>query len=200
MKIMPSLGLAAYVFTAACSGGGGGGVAIAPSYAELQQKNFEISNALNMMPGADDMPGSELPDSGGAKYAGVMSLIAAPTVILAGTMTLEADFGLERISGSATNFRDQNNTAFAGTLDILEGDVSVGNPNQALPTFVPVILGTLTSDTTTAAILGSLRGDFYGTDGNPAFVAGTISGTANVNGVLNNLTGTGFIAERTETN
>ena len=197
MKIMPCLGLTACIFTAACGGSGG---ATALSYAELQQEYFEISNALNTMPGADDMPGSELPDTGGANYAGVMAFIASPTLTLAGMMTLEADFAAERISGSATNFRDQNETAYDGTLDILEDDVSVGNPNQDLPTFVPVFMGSLTSDTTTVGVLGSLRGDFYGTDGNPAFAAGTMSGTANVNGALNNLTGTGFIAERTEIN
>jgi len=90
------------MFAAACGGGGGGAIAL--SYAELQQENLDISNALNMMPGADDMPGSELPETGGAEYAGVMAFTASPTLILAGMTTLDVDFAAERISGSAANF------------------------------------------------------------------------------------------------
>ena len=192
---MSCIGLTACVFTAACGGSGGANVL---SFAEMQQKNIDVLNILRTTPGVVDMTGTDLPETGDAKFAGVMVFTASPTLTLAGITVLSSDFAAERIHGSALAFRDQNETAYNGTLVIAESDIDVGNANQADPTFSTGITGTLTSDATTIGVVGNLEGDFYGTDENPTFVRGTISGTANVNGVVNTLTDAGFIAERSE--
>lgn len=197
MKIMPCLGLTACVFTAACGGSGGGGSDVL-SFAELEQKNIDVIEILNNTPGAEDLPGTDLPDTGGAKYAGVMVFTASPTLRLAGITVVEAFFGAGRVQGTAEAFRDQNEAAYRGSLDIANSAIDAENAAQGAPSFTPDITGTLRSDANTVVIDGNLEGDFYGAVNDPTFVTGTISGTATVNGDVNTLTETGFIAERDE--
>lgn len=142
-----------------------------------------------------------IPTSGAAVYDGYLSGTLANsddglTNTVIGDMSLVVGFTSSSvtISGSASNFRDEDDVVMAGSLTFSDGSLDrSGDPNSDV-TLTLAANGTLTDvDANTLVFGAQLEGDMLGTNYNA--VGGEVLGRVIHNGTSQNFDGT-FIAER----
>lgn len=117
-----------------------------------------------------------LPPSGSADYAGFIG-IETDDVQTIGELELTADFsGAGSISGSATNFVNDDSGSYSGTLTVSNGVIDrAADLNNFDYTFNADIDGTLTSGGDDFVVSGLMEGDFIGND--HEFIGGDVTGT-----------------------
>ena len=111
----------------------------------------------------------DMPTTGTGTYRGVAGFAAGngnygpamSDATLVAQAELNADFGAGKISGDLTNFRDDQNQAIAGRVQIRDGHrtgPSANTYNDA------VVVGSLTLDGTPSEVRGRMDSQFRGAD------------------------------------
>jgi hypothetical protein len=130
MDFRDGLRAAAVAGMALCVAGcGGSSTGSAPSFQELGERFIELDDAASGQPLTADMP-----VSGTARYFGrggflIAESLAEPAgpeeieTFAFGRVELTADFSNSRVSGSMTDFRDQNDAQLPGTLNVSSGPI-----------------------------------------------------------------------------
>ena len=134
---------------------------------------------------------ANLPATGSAKYTGVMRLITelhAQPAQLAGSLSMNVDFGGGSVSGSANGFKDDLNNAFSGKLVISNGIIDRDADPDWEYRFFADIDGTLDGAGTDLVISADLYGDFHGPQGES--IAGGLAGRPSGQAVGDYLYGT----------
>jgi hypothetical protein len=207
MKLDPKLLIAAVAVSllAACGGGGDDdddGSSLPPptsnSFADLEAAasamagNYIDLVSGDLLPGVSRTDAIALPASGSATYNGYVGGEIAGGPLdgnaLIGELALTTEFnGVNSgaITGSATNFYDQTNTGYGGTLTV-SGTTS---PTSAINQLAADMAGTLTAGSSSYGVDVLLDGDFIGTA--PDTVGGLADGD-----VAGGLFTGAFIAER----
>ncbi|MFC0281383.1 transferrin-binding protein-like solute binding protein [Falsigemmobacter intermedius] len=151
-------------FLAACGGSGGGSQA---SFSTMESRGTALIEKLE---GQSATPVSAMPSAGSATYSGIAGF--APSIYdeveVLSEASLTANFASSTIAGNLTNFRDYQNTAIPGSVNIHSGVIS-GNE------FGADLTGSLTVDGRASAVDGSMAGAFVGA--NAGGVVGLIEGT-----------------------
>ena len=143
-----------------------------------------------------DIPSSGTATFEGYAYGTLDDQSDTVTDSLIGDLTVTVSFGNNNtlLTGSITNFTDENDDALTGTISLTDGNFDrSGNPS-ADPTIGVTISGEIVDNQSqTLSINGRLEGDFLSS--NAAAMGGELLGTVSVNGERQNIDG-GFIAER----
>jgi hypothetical protein len=208
MKFDPKL-LVAAVAVSALAGCGGGDdddddstTPLPPptvnSFADLEAAAFAMAGKYidpvtgDILPGVVRTDAIALPASGSATYNGYVGGDIAGGALdgntLIGELALTTEFnGVNSgaITGSATNFFDQTNTGYAGTLNV----TGTTNPTSAINQLAADMAGTLTAGSSSYGVDVLLDGDYLGTS--PDAVGGLADGD-----VAGGLFTGAFIAER----
>jgi hypothetical protein len=95
---------------------------------------------------------------------------------MSGAVTLSTVFSANSLSGNASNFMDDKNSAMSGTLTITGGILDRGVDTSVSPVFSANIDGTLSGGGDNFQINGDLAGSFLGSSN--LGVSGIISGFA----------------------
>ena len=148
----------------------------AATYSDLSAQDAALHAQWD---GAGYTPPSGLPLSGAASYAGVIGLqteTVSADLALSGVLRLDVNFLAGSLSGSATSFVDQNDTAYGGTLTIANGVLDrTADPVTGF-TFSATVSGAISGGGENFAITADLNGDFLGPAHNA--VTGPIAGSA----------------------
>ncbi len=176
-KTVVSFGLV--VTLAACGGSStGGGTNPSASFADIAAGGLALADEIATIPYTDP---TTLPAQGSASYDGFIGVDVGNAATVAGDLTLNANFGSDQVSGSASNFFDEAENAYGGTLDITQGTVDRGADTRFDFTFTADLTGDLTdTDGAVIEVDADIEGDFTGTD--YQYVEGFVSGTATVDG------------------
>ena len=181
-----SLHLLLLLALTACGGGGDEAVSVPPvDYAGYQAQWAILQAAWTGVTITDP---TTLPISGTAVLGGVMNMTAQSTTGLrdmSGTVTLSTVFSTNSLSGNASNFIDDKNSAMSGILAITGGILDRGVNTSVSPVFSANIDGTLSGGGDSFQINGDLAGSFLG----PSNLG--VSGI--VNGFATSAFGTGFL-------
>ena len=159
----------------ACSGGG------KSDFERLDERASALGdevNALFVAEGYSDP--AALPTTGDATYKGYIGIATYYEPVTAiGDLELTAHFdGPGTVTGSATNFVDDGNTHYSGTLNVTNGTIDrTANPDYPDYdyTFEADIGGTLSDSEDNYLVDGYMAGDFIGNDHD--YVAGYTEGT-----------------------
>lgn len=173
----------AFAGLAACGGGGGGGGSPTEDPDPLPNPD-PATEPVEMRAASEDLLDiyadpinytalSGVPTTGSASYRGYLSgeLSNVSDDLpdnLIGNLTIDIQFGTAlSVTGTATNFFDEDNNAVSGSLSLSGGQLDrTGNPNQDA-TFVLLADGLLTDDDGDQMDLASqLEGDFLGAQHN----------------------------------
>lgn len=123
--------------------------------------------------GIDQTPANAVPSAGTATYNGVAGFGASEysDIEVMSEASLTADFSASTISGRLTNFRDYENTALPGTVNLQGGQIN-GN------TFSANLTGQLSAYGENAVVNGGMLGAFGGSNADMvlAEIEGTIGG------------------------
>jgi len=138
---------------------------------------FDIGGAFDPIRTAP----TALPATGTADYAGVLG-VGLPTEtgsqLALGDLTMSVDFEASTATGAATDFIDEANETYTGTLTLSGGTLNTSF--RAPETLSADLSGTLSAQSGAEyAIDGTLTGDFY--EG-PDFIAGDISADVTTGG------------------
>lgn len=184
MRAFAFLAVPSVILVSACTENGGADPI--DTFVERTAQQQAIVDSLNA-DGALDIAEADLPDTGSASYLGAVTIEIDTLPALAGEMTLEANFADASFSAAATEFRDTDDTAYAGTLtvDTTDFDDSVA---ASADTLEGEMTGELLTPTTTINVDGSIVGNFAGLSSgpvddlvyDPAYVTGTVEGEATV--------------------
>ena len=140
-------------------------------------------------------PALFLPTSGTASYDGYLGAADTSGAII-GDLDLTADFGADSISGTASNFIDEENTEYTGRLTISNGDIFRTADPATEYQIAADVNGTLSTDEARTSVNAIMLGDFFG--GSQQGVAGILRGTTTDQFGTTLLDGSnsGFVAER----
>jgi hypothetical protein len=169
MKALTAPALTTFALVlAACGGSSGSSSNGGASYDSMYARGFALGDKI------DDAPLTSLsgmPTEGRATYSGVAGFRTSPEsedYDVVAEAALIANFNNQRVAGQLSNFRDDENNAIAGTVEI-ERDRLNGNE------FTNTLSGTLVADGEELVVDGQLTGGFAGPDA--GFILGDITGT-----------------------
>lgn len=156
---------------AGCGGAGGGGSQGGPGsetrppidYATLEAEAKLLHDSWDDISFTDP---SSLPMSGSATYSGVMQLDiqnGAGEISMDGLLNMKVSFASNSITGTATNFIDENNANYSGNLALSNGMIDRDADPNIEYTLQADIGGTLTGGGKSFDISADLQGDFRGT-------------------------------------
>jgi hypothetical protein len=169
MKALTAPALTTFALVlAACGGSSGSSSNGASSYNGMYA---DINSLADSVVELDSTRTSEMPTSGRATYSGQAAFATDPDADAPEMMAdaaLIANFNNERVAGQLSNFRDDENNAIAGTVEI-ERDRIDGNG------FTNNLSGTLTVDGEAQTVAGTMVSEFVGPDA--GYVVGLIEGT-----------------------
>lgn len=167
---------------AACSGSGSGsdagstpgtgsGTGDGPSFSALS------AEAMSLMEQSEDStatPVADMPTSGSASYSGVAGFAegrnaGTDDVVIMSELSMEADFASGEVTGEMGNFRDDENNALSGSMEIQNGEIS-GNELSGN------VDGEVTYGGTVGTVDLDMRGEFSGEEG--SLLGGSMSGPA----------------------
>lgn len=167
--------MATLVLVAGCGGGGGGGGDSGGSGIDPRLSRIDIYEAQRIRvlgdPGAGVMGMAETPDvsmpiTGSAAFTGSMTVRAETSpgpATLAGDATVNMDFDVNEISGSATRFfgTDPDGVLrnFAGNVTIDQGTIGGDTPNAWQLDYAGVLTGGGQSVVLDGRVTGSFLGD-----------------------------------------
>lgn len=168
---------AAIVLLAGCGGGATG-----PSFEELSDEFLDLAERSPVI-GGERFVASDLPETGGANYNGVIGVFSngPDDFTLLGDLQMTASFADDTISGGADNFSDSDGDTYSGRIPITNGFI-YRDDNPELATFEADFDGELVYDPTgeVLAVETFMEGDFYGDQ--YEFVAGIVTGTVSSSG------------------
>ena len=182
------------VTLAACGGSSTSGPNASTSFANIIEDAGTLADEVAVIPYTDP---ATLPTSGSATYNGFIGVVLDNNAGVAGDLQLIANFAPNAnenaITGSASNFFDNEENAIGGTLTLSNSVLDRNADTNTQFTFDADLSGDLTSDEGDISVAAFLLGDFTGT--NHEFVEGFVSGTATLNDETLFLDGE-FVAER----
>ena len=165
------------------------------SYADYDSFGQSLANASASLGFTDP---STLPTSGSATYDGVLGLVFEPGTTAEssaiGTMQMNVLFGENDITGNVTDFIDDSNRAYQGTLTINNGDIDRGADVEFEFTYFADLGGQLTGPSGTMTIDAIMAGDLLGPG---TYTEGVLSGFSTDNQGTSPIEG-GYIGERRE--
>ncbi|MGR3660109.1 MAG: hypothetical protein ACU0CA_02835 [Paracoccaceae bacterium] len=155
---------------AGCGGAGGGGSQGGPGretrppidYATLEAEARLLHDTWDDISFTDP---SSLPMSGSATYSGIMQLDiqkGAGEISMDGLLNMKVSFANNAVSGTATNFIDENNANYSGKLTLSNGMIDRGADPNVDYTLQADIGGTLSGGGKSFDISADLQGDFHG--------------------------------------
>ncbi len=161
---------------AGCGSGSSGADAV--SYSDLDTRYFEIADQFSREVANITDP-MTLRDTGSVGYVGVIGFQAQQPgeerLELLGNLRLTANFQDDEITGSATNFADENEAIYSGTMTISNGGINRAADVTTNYTFGADVDATLTTaDRTISTDNMIILGDFYG--GAEQFISGRLDG------------------------
>jgi len=186
LNFKTALPFALAILVAGCGGSSTG----ATSFKSIETAGNALSNEIFSVPYTDP---STLPTSGSASYNGYIGVTVDNAIDVAGELELTADFASDNITGSAFNFFDRNENAYAGTLEVSNGGFDRTADTSSEFTFGADLDGTLSNSGENIQVDASLDGDFTGSD--YRYVEGTVFGRARTSEGWFSLDG-GFVGER----
>lgn len=152
------------------SGGSSSGQGPLQDALEEAESLLAFVNPLGVTPTAD------LPMSGSATYDGFIAFSGVGVdESFIGDLSLDVNFANNSISGSATDFLDNSENAYTGTLVVDGGAIDRSADPQTDVQFDADIGGTLADGGASRTIDGELKGYFVGS--NQSAVVGSVSGT-----------------------
>lgn len=176
---------------AACGGSStSSGSSPSASFSEIADEARDFFEELETTPFTSP---TTLPSSGSATYDGVIGANLDNGSAVAGDLELIANFGSDSISGSASNFFDDQENSLGGSLAISDSFLDRTANTDIDYTFGASLAGTLTSDDGDAVVDAIILGDFLGSSHRN--VGGIVFGSVTQNNDTLFLDGD-FVAER----
>jgi len=166
--ILPALAITAL---SACSSGGD------RTIEEISDRGLRIVETHGMDTGNFTDPAS-LPETGSTRYDGIIALVV-DTSVLGGDVSITANWRDDSVSGQATNFLDEENSALSGSLAITNGTIDRTADVDIDFTVVADVDGTLRGGGNNYDFDMTYLADFYGT--NQAAIGGITVGQVVVN-------------------
>jgi len=135
-----------------------------------------------------------LPRSGTATHDGLLGVALTDGSTAVGEMTLRTSFAGGTISGDVENVRGDDDTEFAGSLDISNGQIDRTADVDTGFTFGADLDGRLTAEGSTFDVDARLQGDYTGA--RYQYVEGFVDGTVAVDGQALRISQGSFAGER----
>lgn len=184
MKSHSILVMSTLLLMSACGGSGGSGNGTSgESFASMAQRGNQLFEKYE---NSDLTPEISMPTSGTATYRGVAAYsdvadvgYIAQNAEVVSNATLTANFSNDSISGKLDNFKDYENTAIPGTVNIRNGKIR-GNEIEA------DLNGSVNLGGRNSSVNGDLAGGFIGpkADAIAGAVAADVSNYGTIYGIL----------------
>lgn len=179
------IALSGLLSLAACGGGGGG---TGPSsFDDYRSESLSLAAEIDS---EDALGPDEVPTSGRVAYDGPLIVGVIGGVlndrVIAGDMSLDVNFGSNEITGGASDFVDDLNRPYSGSLDVTSGLIVRSGALNGVAT--GELGGTLTNTSVgvvdvDAAFLGAF------VDDGAEYLTGIVGGDVRVNGLISELDG-----------